>query len=1118
MNNDQQLNKFFEAARNEAPKTSFDETKTQFIKQTNAMANNQSWFNRLINLKNGFIMLAITGLITAGIILFSGVSKEEIKQELAIQETAITSIDKKEEPKRQLLDPAKTPIQVGKLKQDLSSQPQILASKLVRLEVKEPEYISIDDSYRFPKLTEEQKEAVRKKKEEMVKLILKGKGYSQGKYYNSNEFLFNTEVSNLEYRTFLFDLLMEGRKEDFLKAKPNQKAWGTYTYKDSILQSPYVNLYFSHPAYDNYPLVNVSVTGAEMYCEWLNTIVNQEFQARPENFTKKYIAIKLPSIKDWKAFTGVFKEDSLPFTKENAIEHANYYTGLPITSPLNDHADITTAVNLRKNAQGAANMYGNAAEIVRDGDEYYAVGGSWNDSFENLKLSAKKSLSADFTGSKEVGFRPKITYSTEFYLTDKDDIPSFNDSELKEIEKRKQDLVKNIIKRNGFAGVSDMNAYLSKTELSNRDYKTFLLDLIQSGKYDEYRKYAPNQEGWYMENEGAFMEPMVQQYFSHPAYDNFPVVNVSIEGIRAYVDWLNHLLDKEKGYWNHYKVSLPSKEIWEMALKDGGSSLIPWTDDELALFYINYYNFHEIQVFGSNPEKYLSRELIDKAKSSGLNGPLIYLHTGLVSIGYPNKEGFKNLLGNVSEVVESNGKYIAVGGSWYDTLGTIKKLEERVLPRSFEGSSVVGFRLALMKEGEQETRESGYRFPTITEEEIEFIEKQKKLLIHLSNRKDELETRLAFGNYDTIRNADSVLMNVIPLKTKPLDLNASDSVGLRKYLYNLDYKSTGFLVDNQITNAQYRAFLFDLLIQGRKDDFLVAKPNQDNWKKLEEEPFLFLGFTSNVQDYFSHPYFNDYPVVNVPVKGMELFCEWYSKLLNGASKLKDEFGVDKYYSVELPNNDQWIRTRRSNFNGMYPLKDSLMRIIPVQTASKNNGFFDQENQGKYIHDIGEVILEEGQYHLKAYHWLSGFNAKVLIDSKIPFADELKGSPLVGFRPIIRKVERPLVNHSDDIPELTAKDIKIINENKEELLKNYSKEKGLLFIPLGSMIHDDFNTGKALSVNSFFMSETETSIKDYHTFLLDVVIQGRTEDYLIAKPRIDYQAPRYSWDFYYMGLI
>ena len=78
MNKDQQLNKLFDAARSEAPKTSFDETKTQFIKQTSTTVSNQSLLQRLINIKNGFIMLAITSLINAGIIFFSGETIEEI--------------------------------------------------------------------------------------------------------------------------------------------------------------------------------------------------------------------------------------------------------------------------------------------------------------------------------------------------------------------------------------------------------------------------------------------------------------------------------------------------------------------------------------------------------------------------------------------------------------------------------------------------------------------------------------------------------------------------------------------------------------------------------------------------------------------------------------------------------------------------------------------------------------------------------------------------------------------------------------------------------------------------------------------------------------------------------
>ena len=65
-----------------------------------------------------------------------------------------------------------------------------------------------------------------------------------------------TEVTNLEYRTFLFDLLIQGKKDEFLKAKPDQAMW-TKEYKYAFLK-PMEEHYFSHAAYDEYPVVAIS--------------------------------------------------------------------------------------------------------------------------------------------------------------------------------------------------------------------------------------------------------------------------------------------------------------------------------------------------------------------------------------------------------------------------------------------------------------------------------------------------------------------------------------------------------------------------------------------------------------------------------------------------------------------------------------------------------------------------------------------------------------------------------------------------------------------------------------------------------------------------------------------
>jgi formylglycine-generating enzyme required for sulfatase activity len=86
-----------------------------------------------------------------------------------------------------------------------------------------------------------------------------------------------TEVSNLEYRTFLMDLLIQNRPTDYLIAKPNQEMW-MKKFPWSF-NEPMTNLYFSHPAYDEYPVVNISRKGAMLYCNWLTIETNNYLKA-----------------------------------------------------------------------------------------------------------------------------------------------------------------------------------------------------------------------------------------------------------------------------------------------------------------------------------------------------------------------------------------------------------------------------------------------------------------------------------------------------------------------------------------------------------------------------------------------------------------------------------------------------------------------------------------------------------------------------------------------------------------------------------------------------------------------------------------------------------------------
>ncbi|MFI5151115.1 MAG: formylglycine-generating enzyme family protein [Bacteroidia bacterium] len=119
----------------------------------------------------------------------------------------------------------------------------------------------------------------------------------------------NSEVINLEYRTFLFDLLIQGRKADFLKAKPSQQLWVTETGLEGMkkLQDDY----FSSSFYDSYPVVNISRQGAEMYCAWLD----EEGRKAGAEKVNPLVHVRLPDDVEWMyAAGGGYQESAYPWS------------------------------------------------------------------------------------------------------------------------------------------------------------------------------------------------------------------------------------------------------------------------------------------------------------------------------------------------------------------------------------------------------------------------------------------------------------------------------------------------------------------------------------------------------------------------------------------------------------------------------------------------------------------------------------------------------------------------------------------------------------------------------------------------------------------------------------
>lgn len=85
---------------------------------------------------------------------------------------------------------------------------------------------------------------------------------------------------------------------------------------------------------------------------------------------------------------------------------------------------------------------------------------------------------------------------------------------------------------------------------------------------------------WIRDYAYSYNEPMAKQYYSHPAYGNFPVVGVTWKQATAYAEWRTHYLasyNESKKRAGQTDFRLPTEAQWEYAARGGRSQTsFPW--------------------------------------------------------------------------------------------------------------------------------------------------------------------------------------------------------------------------------------------------------------------------------------------------------------------------------------------------------------------------------------------------------------------------------------------------------------------------------------------------------------------------------------------------------------
>lgn len=669
-NANQKLNDLFNKARNEPLQVSFEVTKEHFLNNlSSSNAINGKEFTRFFNLKIIFMIASIITTI-ALVVVFKPNSttktntKHISESELSIKTEQLILKEQQQVVTEYLQKVDKLTPQSILSNEENGETLLIPADSLKKYRKALIESVRItellDTGYQFPMLTTEEIIANNKQKVKMIKHLdkLDKKQYAfipSGTFKKGDEnwsiqafYMQTTEVTNLEYRTFLFDLLINDRKEEFLTAKPDQSRW-VKDYPNSF-NEPMQEHYFSHPAYNDYPVVAISREGAEMYCKWLTEEVNK--QRKSNEFIND---VRLPSNYEWEyaasdggkhlpyPWGGPYVRNSKGFFLANFYPMKDNYIA--------DGAFHTAKVNsYNPNDFGLYCMSGNVAEMVYYTDENNLAGtrgGSWTSIGQELQvIDGKDRFKGQVSPSVNIGFRPVISY--------------FN----------------KIINPPGTVRIND-ELYFDETEISNFSWREYVF--WQAKKYGktskEYYDALPDTTVW--RNNSTHNEPYIQYYFNHPAYNNYPVVGISYEQAVAFCKWRTERVkelfkieastDKKNIYPINFEYRLPSQAEWENIAKAGYNSINVKKDGDKHKFNL----------------KRSKADLEGVASKLSDNADI----TAPTKSYWQNNYGIYNIIGNVAEMVQE--KRIAKGGSWIHSAAEANL--EKEIPYS-KPESWLGFR------------------------------------------------------------------------------------------------------------------------------------------------------------------------------------------------------------------------------------------------------------------------------------------------------------------------------------------------------------------------------------------------------------------------------------------
>lgn len=275
----------------------------------------------------------------------------------------------------------------------------------------------------IPEISEAEILANEKRKADMVKAILKQekKSWPEISLGVSPHTLLisSTEISNLEYRTFLYDLVIHNRLDEFRAAAIVDSMWSRPYNRNEALRKHYS----THPAYNHYPVVNLRYESMLAYCRWLTELLNKEAASRPRN--NSVYEMRLPTESEWMLaalgrLTGPYPWGGPYVRNSRGLFLANFQAFRDSTGgvhlPYKDASITAPVVSYFPNDFGLYCISGNVAEMVQPlqlNDSLLIKGGAWNMPAHFMQVKSRRFVSSDSAAQSFIGFRPLVEIKTK---------------------------------------------------------------------------------------------------------------------------------------------------------------------------------------------------------------------------------------------------------------------------------------------------------------------------------------------------------------------------------------------------------------------------------------------------------------------------------------------------------------------------------------------------------------------------------------------------------------------------------------------------------------------------------------------------------------------------------